>query len=139
MPSKIPQPKKESKNVSKKEVKQKHILEEDILRQHTPKKLLSQLTISLSFSITPMTQPTTLPGVTGMPVAGTKHAPEFDSKNPEELKEFLEEFEDLAGRNGLTAKGKAKMVVKYVDQETRALWKRLEVYNNDYDMLKQKS
>ncbi|KXN86690.1 hypothetical protein AN958_09772 [Leucoagaricus sp. SymC.cos] len=59
-----------------------------------------------------------------MPVPSTKQAPDFDSKNPEDLKEFLEEFEKLAERNGLTVKEKAKMVVKYVDKETKAFWKR---------------
>jgi len=35
------------------------------------------------------------------------------------LKEFLEEFEELAKRHGFITKEKTKMVVKYVDKETR--------------------
>ena len=54
-----------------------------------------------------------------MPAPGSRCAPEFDSRNLEELKEFLEEFEKLAKRHGLTTKEKAKMVVKYVDKETK--------------------
>jgi len=65
-------------------------------------------------------------------------SPEFDSQIPEELKEFLEEFEKLAKRYGLTTKEKAKMVVKYVDKETKKFWKRLEGYENDYAILKRK-
>ena len=56
--------------------------------------------------------------VLGMPAPGSRRAPEFDSWNPEELKEFLEEFEKLAERHGLMTKEKTKMVVKCVDKET---------------------
>jgi len=77
-------------------------------------------------------------GVLGMPAPGSRHAPEFDSRNPEELKEFLEEFEELAERHGLTTKEKTKMVVKYIDKETKKFWKRLEGYGDDYVMLKRK-
>jgi len=61
-------------------------------------------------------------GILGMPAPGSRHAPEFDSRNPEELKEFLEEFKELAERHGLTTKEKTKMVVKYIDKETR-IWR----------------
>jgi len=77
-------------------------------------------------------------GVLGMPVPGSRRAPEFDSQNPEELKEFLEEFEELAERHGLTTKEKAKMVVKYVDKETKKFWKRLKGFGDDYMILKRK-
>ena len=50
-------------------------------------------------------------GVLSMPAPGSRHVPEFDLQNPEELKEFLEEFKELAERHGLTAKEKTKMVV----------------------------
>ena len=73
-----------------------------------------------------------------MPAPGSRRAPEFDSQNPEELKEFLEEFEELAERHGLTTKEKTKMVVKYVDKKTKKFWKRLEGYGDDYVMLKRK-
>ncbi|KXN85038.1 hypothetical protein AN958_11776 [Leucoagaricus sp. SymC.cos] len=85
-----------------------------------------------------MTSPTTPAGIVGISVPGTKQAPDFDSKNPKDLKKFLEEFEELAERNGLTVKEKAKMVVKYVNKETKAFWKRLEGYNQDYSILRKK-
>jgi len=77
-------------------------------------------------------------GVLGMPAPGSKRAPEFDLQNSEKLKEFLEEFEELAERHGLTTKEKTKMVVKYVDKETKKFWKRLEGYGDDYVILKRK-
>jgi len=77
-------------------------------------------------------------GVLGMPAPRSRHAPEFDLQNPEELKKFLEEFEKLAERHGLMTKEKTKMVVKYVDKETKKFWKRLERYRDDYIMLKRK-
>jgi len=50
----------------------------------------------------------------------------------------LEKFEELAERHGLTTKEKTKMVVKYVDKETKKFWKRLERYGDDYVILKRK-
>jgi hypothetical protein len=88
-----------------------------------------------------MTTPATstpVKGVGGMPAPGTKRAPEFHRKDPEELKDFLEEYEELADRNGLTEKEKAKEIVKYADKETRAFWKRLPGYGKDYMELKEK-
>jgi len=58
-------------------------------------------------------------GVLGMLAPESRRAPDFDSRNLEELKEFLEEFEKLAEKHGLTTKEKAKMVVKYVDKKTK--------------------
>jgi len=77
-------------------------------------------------------------GVLGMPALGSRHAPDFDSRNPEELKEFLEEFEELAEKHGLTTKEKVKIVVKYMDKETKKFWKRLEGFGDDYIILKRK-
>jgi len=54
------------------------------------------------------------------------------------LQEFLEEFEELAKRCRLTMREKAKIVVKYVDRETRRFWTRLEEYGDDYAKLKKK-
>jgi len=58
-------------------------------------------------------------GVLGMLAPESRCAPDFDSRNPEELKEFLEEFEKLAEKHGLTTKEKVKMVMKYVDKKTK--------------------
>jgi len=71
-------------------------------------------------------------GVLGMLVPGSRRAPDFGSRNPEELKEFLEEFEELAEKFGLTMREKAKMVVKYANKETKQFWKKLEGYGDDY-------
>jgi len=49
--------------------------------------------------------------VLGMPAPGSRRAPDFDSRNLEELKEFLKEFEELAEKFGLTMREKAKIVV----------------------------
>jgi len=76
--------------------------------------------------------------VLGMPALGPRRAPDFDSRNPEELKEFLEEFEELAEKFGLMMREKAKMVVKYTDKEIKQFWKRLEGYGDDYVKLKRK-
>ena len=50
----------------------------------------------------------------------------------------MEKFEELAERHGLTTKEKTKMVVKYVDKETKKFWKRLKRYGDDYVILKRK-
>ena len=67
-----------------------------------------------------------------------QRAPEFNLRNPEELKEFLEEFEELAERHGLMTKEKTKIVVKYVNKETKKFWKRLEDFGDNYMILKRK-
>jgi len=54
------------------------------------------------------------------------------------LKEFLEEFEELAERHGLTTKEKVKIVVKYMNKETKKFWKRLEGFGDNYMILKRK-
>ena len=74
----------------------------------------------------------------GMPAPGSRRAPDFDSRNPKELKKFLEEFEELAEKFGLTIREKAKIVVKYADKEMKQFWKRLEGYGDDYVKLKRK-
>ena len=74
----------------------------------------------------------------GMPAPGSRRALDFDSRNLEELKEFLEEFEELAEKFGLTTREKAKIVVKYMDKKTKQFWKRLEGYRDDYVKLKRK-
>ncbi|KXN83822.1 hypothetical protein AN958_01059 [Leucoagaricus sp. SymC.cos] len=48
-----------------------------------------------------------------MPVPDTKQALDFNSKNSEDLKKFLEEFEELAERNGLMVKEKIYMTAPH--------------------------
>ena len=69
---------------------------------------------------------------------GSRKAPDFDLRNSKKLKEFLKEFKELAEKSGLTTKEKAKIVIKYVDKETKLFWKRLEGYGSNYTMLKRK-
>jgi len=73
-----------------------------------------------------------------MPTPGLRQAPNFDLQNPKELQEFLKKFEKLAKRCKLMTKEKTKMVVKYVDRETRKFWTRLKGYGDDYARLKKK-
>jgi len=124
----VTRPKKAAKESNKPKGSQ---VEEESLREHTRRELLNpseNLTMSTSMAT----------GVLGMPVPESRHAPEFNSRNPEELKEFLEEFEELAERHGLMTKKKTKIVVKYIDKETKKFWKRLKGYGDDYVMLKRK-
>jgi len=107
-PTEVTRPKKSAKESNK---PKRSLVEEESLREHTRRELLNpseNLTMSTSIAT----------GVLGMPAPGSKHAPEFDLQNPEELKEFLEEFKELAERHRLTTKKKTKIVVKYVDKET---------------------
>jgi len=126
--SDVIRPKKAAKDSNKPKGPQ---IEEESLREHARRELLNPteiLTMSMSMAT----------GVLDMPAPGSRQAPEFDSRNPAELKEFLEDFEELAKRYGLTMKEKAKIVVKYVDKETKKFWKRLGGYRDDYGKLKRK-
>jgi len=57
--------------------------------------------------------------VLGMPAPVSRRAPYFDSRNLEELKEFLKEFKELAEKFGLISREKVKIVVKYANKETK--------------------
>ncbi|KAF8812182.1 hypothetical protein BYT27DRAFT_7087875 [Phlegmacium glaucopus] len=73
-----------------------------------------------------------------MPDPGSKRAPDYNSRYPKELEEFLEEFENLAKQYELGGREMSRMVVRYVDRETRACWKELDGYDEDYKVLKKK-
>jgi len=108
-PTEVTRPKKATKESNKPKGSQ---VEEESLREHAQRELINpseNLTMLISIAT----------GVLGMPALGSRHAPEFDSQNPEELKKFLEEFEKLAERHRLMTKKKTKMVVKYVDKEIK--------------------
>ena len=127
-PLEVTRPKKVAKESNKPKGSQ---VKEESLREHTQRELLNpskNLTMSTSMATR----------VLDMPVPGSRYALEFDSQNPEELKKFLKEFEELAERHRLTTKEKTKIVVKYVNKETKKFWKRLEGYKDDYMMLKRK-
>ncbi|KAF8639251.1 hypothetical protein AX17_001616 [Amanita inopinata Kibby_2008] len=77
-------------------------------------------------------------GIVGMPAPGNPRAPHFDSKYPEELRDFLKEFDEYAEACGLTTQDKARVVVRYTDAETKRFWKCLEGYDENFEMLKGK-
>ncbi|KAF8811041.1 hypothetical protein BYT27DRAFT_7208899 [Phlegmacium glaucopus] len=77
-------------------------------------------------------------GIKAMPEPQTRHAPDYSSEYPDELEDFLEDFEELARQYRLTSREMSKMIVKYADRKTRAAWKELRGYNEDYKLLKRK-
>lgn len=71
-----------------------------------------------------------------MPGPGSSKAPSFKGETAD-LLEFLELFEDLATSCALTDTEKCKMVVRYVDQDTKRFWVTLGGYaSKDYAVLK---
>ncbi|KIK34346.1 hypothetical protein CY34DRAFT_26874 [Suillus luteus UH-Slu-Lm8-n1] len=71
-----------------------------------------------------------------MPGPGSSKAPSFSGETSE-LLEFLELFEDLASSCGLTDGDKCKMVVRYVNLETKRFWVTLTGYESkDYGIFK---
>jgi hypothetical protein len=64
-----------------------------------------------------------------MPGPGSSKAPSFNGETSE-LLEFLELFEDLASSCGLTDADKCKMVVRYVNLETKRFWVTLTGYES---------
>jgi len=55
--------------------------------------------------------------VLGMPAPGSRRAPDFDSRNLEELKEFLEEFEGVGRKIWIDNKRKGKNSSQVYRQE----------------------
>ena len=128
----------QSKKAAKESTKPTNTLNnKETLQEHVQKKLFSQFESITNVETLPMSTSVTTE-VLEMPAPGSRRALDFDSQNSEDLKEFLEEFEELAEKCGLTAKKKAKMVVKYADRETKKFWKRLKEYGDDYEILKKK-
>ncbi|GLB41626.1 hypothetical protein LshimejAT787_1002260 [Lyophyllum shimeji] len=70
-------------------------------------------------------------GIPGMPTPGSKRAPYFDPRDPTELLEFLDEFEELAKDCGLTDAEKMKTVGKYTERKTKKFWESLPAYAED--------
>ena len=127
-PAEVTRPKKAAKNSNK---PKEYQIEKESLREHTRRELLNP-TVNLTMLMQTAT------GVLGIPALGSRRALDFDLRNPEELKELLKEFEELAEKSGLTMREKAKIVVKYADKEIKQFWKRLEGYGDNYAMLKRK-
>ncbi|KAG6834481.1 hypothetical protein H0H93_009410, partial [Arthromyces matolae] len=79
------------------------------------------------------TMPDTVPkaGAGSMPVPGSKRAPYFNGKDPSELLDFFETFEDLAKEYSLSDAEKCKHVVKYGSKQVRRFWASLEAYKKE--------
>ena len=73
-----------------------------------------------------------------MPDPRSRHAPDYDMDYPDELEDFLEEFEGLARKYRLTSREKSKVVVKYVGRKTGVVWKDLKGYDEDYELMRRK-
>jgi hypothetical protein len=66
-----------------------------------------------------------------MVVPGSRDAPKFSSKRPQELRRFLRQLEDLWAEAGVTDDEEKKIsVVKYVDPESEEEWRSLETFDN---------
>ncbi|KAJ3816998.1 hypothetical protein F5880DRAFT_1493584, partial [Lentinula raphanica] len=87
-----------------------------------------------------MSQPIPRPPTKGpsfMPAPGSTRAPEKFRGDASMLKEFLEDFEADAAAQELTDEEKVRMVLKYVDSETKGFWKTMEGYESkDWEKLK---
>jgi hypothetical protein len=71
-----------------------------------------------------------------MPGPGSSKVPSFSGETSE-LLEFLKLFEDLASSSGLTSSDKCKMIVRYVNLETKQLWVTLTGYESkDFGVFK---
>ena len=57
-----------------------------------------------------------------MPAAKSRRAPRFTGQDDEILSEFLQEYEDLADRNGLTERQKVEKIIRYIPRSLRKLW-----------------
>ncbi|KAJ3806181.1 hypothetical protein F5876DRAFT_80961 [Lentinula aff. lateritia] len=79
----------------------------------------------------------TTKGPAAMPAPGSSKAPTKFTGEAQDLKDFIEEFENCADAQELTSEEKVKMVAKYVDRETKRYWKTLDAYaKKDWGALK---
>jgi hypothetical protein len=63
---------------------------------------------------------------------GSREAPKFSSKKPQELRRFLRQIEDSFAEAGITDDVEKKVSIgKYADQESEEEWKALETYDGD--------
>jgi len=65
-----------------------------------------------------------------MPSVRSKLAPHFTSEVEFPIQDFLEEYEELADKCGLTNFQKVEMVIRYVDHSQRHIWQSLPGYIN---------
>jgi len=63
-----------------------------------------------------------------MPSVRSKLAPHFSGEIDQPVEDFLEEYEELADKFGLTEQEKVETVIRYVDRTQRHVWKSLPGY-----------
>jgi len=79
---------------------------------------------------TPAPAPTFAPayGVSAMPSVRSRLAPRFTSDVDQPIEDFLEEYEELADKCGLTSLQKVETVIRYIDRSQRHVWQNLPGY-----------
>jgi len=65
-----------------------------------------------------------------MPSVRSKLAPHFTGEVEFPIQDFLEEYEELADKCGLTNFQKVETVIRYVDRSQRHIWQSLPGYIN---------
>ena len=69
-------------------------------------------------------------GVSAMPSIRSKLAPYFSGKISQPIEEFLEEYDELADKHGLTNRQKVDTVIRYVNEQQRHIWRSLDGFLN---------
>ena len=92
---------------------------------------LTLLLLPLPSALTPTTHQNTMSHASGlatMPSAHSKHVPSFTGDINEPIKDFLQEYEELADSCRLTNRQKVEAIIWYIDPSQHDLWKSLEGY-----------
>ena len=72
-----------------------------------------------------------------MPSIRSKLAPYFSGKISQPIEEFLEEYDELADKHGLTDRQKVETVIRYVNEQQRHIWRSLDGFlNRDWDQFR---
>jgi len=67
-------------------------------------------------------------GISAMPSVQSRLAPRFTGNVNQPIEDFLEEYEELADKCGLTSLQKVETVIRYVDRSQRYVWQNLPGY-----------
>ena len=74
--------------------------------------------------------------ISAMPSIHSKLAPYFSGKISQLIKEFLEEYNELADKHGLTNRQKVDTVIWYVNKQQHHIWRSLDGFlNRDWNQL----
>jgi len=65
-----------------------------------------------------------------MPSIRSKIAPHFSGDVDQPIEEFLDEYEELVDKCGLTSQQKVETVIRYVDRSQRHIWQHLPGFRN---------